>query len=51
MSSSPAKSNDIVKITKEGKTSFRIGFDPEVEQKIDEKAQEIANGLSCGFGG
>lgn len=44
-------SNDIVKITKEDKRHIRIGFDAETEKKVAEKAQEIADGLSCGFGG
>lgn len=51
LSSSPTKKQDLLTIQKEDKTSVRIGFDQQSASNIASKAQEIANGLSCGFGG
>ena len=42
---------NLVTVEKNGKNSVKIGFDAETTKNIENKAQEIANGLSCGFGG
>lgn len=43
-------SKDLVTVKKEGKNHIRIGFNEETVKNIENKAQEIADGLSCGFG-
>lgn len=45
------KKRDLVTIEKEGKRNFSIGWNPETEANIEAMADEIFNGLSCGFGG
>jgi len=42
---------NLVTVEKNGKNSVKIGFDAETTKNIENKAQEIADGLSCGFGG
>lgn len=35
----------------EGDGRIDIGFDPQVEQKVETIAQNLFDGLACGFGG
>lgn len=41
----------LVYADKTGERTFTIGLDRETERNIEKKMQEIADGLSCGFGG
>ena len=50
MTTKPAETNrDILQIRRDGNNNITIDFDPASVARIEEMAQDIFNGLSCGF--